>query len=193
VLKLFHVVHWFSGSGSRISGQYGPGSSSGSRDLKTKNVKLSVKKIYKFNIFEGKNAIHSSLGLHEGHPSFRRLRPSKEKRTSSTSKHEISFFFFFFVSCLSGSSRPKTTRIHANPDPDQKHCFQVFSPAACNPPPPPPNRKWISQQQKLRQAGVLCRVYVTRNILGLETFFFNTWRRDKWISHFLSRKDQTFS
>jgi hypothetical protein len=57
---------------------------------------------------------------------------SPQKRTSSTSKIEISsLFLLFFVGHFSspgsgsGSSRPNPMRIHADPDP--KHCLYLIS------------------------------------------------------------------
>ncbi len=55
-----------------------------------------------------KIAIYLSLGLYKRRPSYRR---SHQKRTSSTSKHEISDFFLFFA-------------FFCHPDPDPKHCFK---------------------------------------------------------------------
>jgi hypothetical protein len=63
--------------------------------------------------------IHT-LGLYEGHLSYKRAS-SPQERTSSTSKHETSSLFPFFVGhfCppVSGSSRPKSMRIYADLDP----------------------------------------------------------------------------
>ncbi len=69
----------------------------------------------KFKFFWSKIAIFLSHGLHKGRPSYRRsLQPSK-KRTSSTSKHEISSLSPIFVGNFcppgSGLSRPKSLRI----------------------------------------------------------------------------------
>ncbi len=101
---------------------------------------LNWKKNYswKFNLFFwSKIAIYLSLGLHEGHPSYRR---SPQKRTSSTSKHEKSVLFSFFVGhfCPPGSGsgsaiwmririqQLKLMRIHpdSDTDPDPKPCPQ---------------------------------------------------------------------
>ncbi len=68
-------------------------------------------------IFLIRNAIYLSLGLHKRLPSYRRsFQPSKEKRTSSTSKHKIFSLFYFCGALLPfgsgfGSCRQKSTRI----------------------------------------------------------------------------------
>jgi hypothetical protein len=50
--------------------------------------KIQLKMCFYFLFFLIKNAIYLSLGLHKGHPSYRRsLQPSK--RTSSASKNVI--------------------------------------------------------------------------------------------------------
>ncbi len=81
------------GSGSSILGQCGPGSSfgSGSRVLMICKI-LQLKK----PIFEIKNVMYLSLGLHEGGPATGEAF-STQTRTSSTSssKHAISSFFFY--------------------------------------------------------------------------------------------------
>ncbi len=68
-----------------------------------------------------KITIFLSLGLHKGHPRYKREALSSQKRTSSSSKQEISKFFYF---C--GSFFPSLIRIQIpNTDPDTQPWFSL--------------------------------------------------------------------
>jgi hypothetical protein len=68
-------------TGSSISSESGSGTSSGYgfRVVMTKNWKKNTGEIFHIFFFLSKTTIYLSLGLHKGHPSYRRgLQPSKE-------------------------------------------------------------------------------------------------------------------
>jgi hypothetical protein len=80
------------------------------------------------------NAIY--LGIYKGRLSYRRcLQP--QKRTSTTSKLNISSSFSTFEGLICppgyGSSRPKSMRIHADPDPKHwnNHIYSDFQTIYC--------------------------------------------------------------
>jgi hypothetical protein len=74
--------------------------------------------------------IYLFLGLHKGGPAF-----SHQKRTSSTSKHEISKNFFQFCGhfCPPGprSWYGSTELIESGSNPDPKHWFHFLCPPQC--------------------------------------------------------------
>ncbi len=108
-----------SGFGSNILGQCG--STFGSTELMTKNWKFYCWKKFK-------SAYNFLLGLHEGLPSQEKPLALKTKHPALQNNTFLHFFLYLRVILPtwirgSGSSRPKTMRIHADPDPQhwQKH------------------------------------------------------------------------
>ncbi len=120
LLRLFANQYRFQcGSGSSILGQGGSGSEQGlwwpkiEQNLQLKKVCFDQKLQFTYNL---------KLGLHKGRPSYIKVF-SPQKRTSSTSKHEISSLFLFdgvfFLSCI----RIRIPSADSDPDSaDQNQC-----------------------------------------------------------------------
>jgi hypothetical protein len=99
--------------------------------------KIQLKKIKFFFII---TTIYISLSLHKGRPSYKKRLQLSKKRTSSTSKHEISKFFLLLwvIFALldpdpdyeygSGSTDPIESGSNSDPDPQpwEKQGIFVF-------------------------------------------------------------------